>query len=455
VTANLVGLPAGLWVSHVEASPHDEATAHLTVDGHRSGDMTPYVYRTTDFGATWESITGEGLEGFAHVVVQDLVNPDLIFGGTEFGLYSTLDAGMQWARFAGHLPPVPGRDLDRIYILDDLTPLRHLTEEVLESNLALLPARDSVMTLGLGLSWFEGNDEFVGDNPPEAASIFFYQRKRHIFGDLKLEVYDEDGELISSIPAPKFRGLNRADWPMRLPPPKMPPATNLVLGMAMTGPRVPEGSYSFKLVKGKDTYEGTVKLMADPRSPHSAEDRLLQQKTALELYDMLGRLTYVVDSLIDLEEKAKSHAEELGGSGRLATRLESYSKELEDLRGSLVSTSKAGCISGDEKLREKMGNVYGAVNGYDGRPTQSQLDRTLVLAGKLEAGEELFKTLTTSSTVTSLNSQLEDRGLEQLEVMSREAWDEKQEEGGAGSTAPSARSLARLMESGALLPLLR
>ncbi|MGB6367861.1 MAG: hypothetical protein WBG93_13640, partial [Thermoanaerobaculia bacterium] len=114
-----------------------------------------------------------------------------------------------------------------------------------------------------------------------------------------------------------------------------------------------------------------------------------------------------------------------------------------------------GVFSGDEKLREKMANVYGAVTGYDGRPTQSQLDRTVVLEGQLEAAEGLFEKLTTSDTVTSLSDQLRGRDLAPLVVMSREVWEQKQEEGGAGSTTLSAKSLARLMESGSLLPFLR
>jgi hypothetical protein len=309
------------------------------------------------------------------------------------------------------------------------------------------------MTVSGGLSWFGAHDEFVGRNPPEAANVFFYQKKRHIFGDLKIEIYDAEGELVSDVPAPKFKGLNRADWPMRLPPPKMAPAT--ALAPAFVGPRVPEGTYTFKLIKGKNTYEGKVNLVADPRSPHSAEDRKLQQETALELYRLLERLTFVVDTLIDLKEQADARAEELGGSGRLAGKLESLGEEADSLRETLVSTSTAGIFSGDEKLREKMANVYGAVTGYDGRPTQSQLDRTLVLEGQLEEAEELFRALTTSDTISSLSSQLEGRSLAPLAVMTREAWEAKQEEGGAGSTTQSAKSLARLMESGSLLPHLR
>ena len=465
VTVNIPNLPAGLWVSHVEASPHEEGTAHISVDGHRSGDMNTYLYRTTDFGQSWESIVGEGIESFAHVVVQDLVNPELLFAGTEYGLYVSLDSGDRWARFKGGLPPVPVRDLDihprdhdliigthgrGIYILDDLTPLRALTSETLEANLALLPARDAVMTTSGGMSWFTGSDEFSGRNPPEAASIFFYQKKRHIFGDLKIEIYDSEGELITTISAPKVKGLNRADWPMRLPPPKLPPATNLVF--AFYGPRVPEGEYTFKLIKGKDTYEGKVNLVPDPRSPHSAEDRKLQQETALELYRALEDLTYLIDTLIDVRDQAKARGEEAGGKGSLFNKLEAYRDDVEAFRGSLVSTAESGWISGDEKLREKMGNLFGGIVGYDGRPTQSQLDRKDVLIKQLRTAEARFEELTTGRELSSLNSQLQGRSLETIGVMSREEWEESQESSGS-SSGVSAKRLAGILSSRALMPL--
>ena len=236
-----------------------------------------------------------------------------------------------------------------------------------------------------------------------------------------------------------------------MPAPKLPPATNLVF--AFQGPRVPEGTYSYKVIKGKESYEGTVNLVPDPRSPHSAEDRKLQQKTALELYYMLGDLTYVVDSLIDLRDQAKAHAEELGGKGGMAGKLEAFADDVEVLRGSLVSTAETGWISGDEKLREKMGNLFGGVVSYDGRPTQSQLDRTVVLKGQLEAAQKSFAALTTGKTLSQLNSQLEGKSLEPIAVLSREAWDEEQEKSGASSTSHNAKTLEEELSSRTWLPL--
>ncbi len=467
VTANIPDLPAGLWVSHIDASPHDEAAALVTVDGHRSGDMATYVFRTTDFGETWTALGTEGVEGFAHVTIQDPVNPELLFLGTEMGLYISLDGGAGWARFKGDLPKVPVHDLDihprerdlivathgrGIYILDDLTPLRALTQEVIDSKFALLPARDAVMVLNSPTFGFGGDDEFVGRNPPAAASIFFYQSRRHIFGDFKVEMFDADGELITTLTGGKRKGMNRVDWPMRLKAPKLPPATSLA--PAFTGPRVPEGTYTYKVTKGKKTYEGTVSLVPDPRSTHSAEDRIIQQKLALELYALLERLTYIVDAATDLRDQARARAEGMDERNRIARRLNDFADALEEFRSGLVSTSKAGPLSGDQKLREKLANVYGAVTGFDGRPTQSQIDRTAVLKGQLEKTEADFGAMSSGRDFDTLNTQLGGRDLEPLAVMSREAWEKAQEGGGATTATVSVKQLRRQLGGGIRVPVL-
>ena len=445
VTENVPGMAPGAWISQVEASSHDKATAFVTVDDHRRGDMGTYVYRTTSFGETWDSIVGEGLEGFAHVVRQDPVNPDLLFVGTEFGLYLSLNGGGQWARFSGNLPRVPVHDLQvhprehdlivathgrGIYILDDLTPLRALTQEILESDVVLLPSRPSVMMMqGLG-NWFPSDSEFIGRNLREAASIYYYQKKRHLFGDLNLEILDADGNAIVTLPAPKRRGINRVDWPMRLKPPKFPPATNLVF--AFSGPRVGEGTYDFKLVKGKKTLVGQVELVADPRSSHSAEDRTLQQRTAMHLYGLLEDLTYVGESLIALRDQAHDRAEEAGAKSSLGKRLVAWAADLEELRSQMVSVSEAGWLSGDEKLREQLGGLFAGVNNYEGRPTGSQLERVTTLEAELLEKTREFESLS-GSPLARLNDQLTRKGLDPINLETREEWNVAQE--AAGSTS--------------------
>jgi photosystem II stability/assembly factor-like uncharacterized protein len=436
VAGNVPGLPPGTWVSSVEAGRHADGTAYATFDGHRTGDMTPYVFRTTDHGETWESLRTDAIEGYALVVREDLEKENLIFLGTELGLYVTLDGGENWARFEGNIPKVGVRDIAvhprdpdlivgthgrGIYILDDITPLRSLTQEALESDVALLPSGSAVMVIPASVQSWSGPDEFVGRNPPQAAWITYYLKKRHIFGDLKIEIRDADGTLLKTLPGGKRRGINRVAWPMRLKPPKVPPANALV--PAFQGPRVAEGTYTVKLIKGKESVTGTVDLVPDPRTPHSAEDRAFQQQTSMRLYEMLERLTWVVDTLIELRDGAEERAKGLKEKDRLRDDLTGYAKGLETFRSSIVATSEAGRLSGEEKLREKLGQLYGNVVGYDGRPTDSQLARIEVLGQQLAGAVEAFETLA-GSDLERVNSQLEKRELETLRLTSFEEWQE-------------------------------
>ncbi len=148
---------------------------------------------------------------------------------------------------------------------------------------------------------------------------------------------------------------------MRLPPPKLPPANSLVIGsaFAMFGPRVPPGTYTAKLVAGDQSYSGRVELVPDPRTAHSDEDRALQHETAVALYGMLGRLTYVADTVKSLEDSAAQRVDKLPAGDKLRPRLTALARDLEGFRATLVATSEGGWLSGEEQLREKTAKVYG------------------------------------------------------------------------------------------------
>jgi photosystem II stability/assembly factor-like uncharacterized protein len=440
VAKNISGLPAGTWVSTIEASHFDPATAYATFDGHATGDMKTYVYQTKDYGKTWASLSTAELSGYAHVVRQDLVNANLLFVGTEFGLFLSIDGGAHWAQFKGGLPNVAVRDITiqpresdlilathgrGIYILDDLTPIRALTPEILAKDLVMLPSRPSVLALPAGEQRFDGDSEFRGRTLPEAAAIAYYQKKRHIFGDLKVDIFDANGQLLTSLQGEKRKGLNRLQWPERAKPPKMPPAAGLVENeFVFYGPQVQEGTYTVKLTKGKDTYSSEVKLVPDPRTKSTAADRALQHKTVTQLYDMLAQLTYIVDATNELREQTQQRAA-AASDAALKDQLNRLAQKLEEFRSSLVSIKEGGMITGEKKLREHLGELYGAVNAYSGRPTQSQVEETSVLGKKLDEAGTQFKTIVTTQ-VTAVNSALQGKNVEQLKVTSREDWDKKQ-----------------------------
>jgi photosystem II stability/assembly factor-like uncharacterized protein len=430
VTANVAGLPRGTGVSCIEASHHQMGTAYATFDGHMLGDKKPYVFKTTDFGATWTALAGEPVTGFAHVVREDLVNPDLLFVGTEFGLFLSLDGGKQWARFTGKLPPVPVRDIAihpresdvivathgrGIYIIDDITPIRKLNDAVLQQPLAFLETRPQVVRFGASEQQFPGDDEFVGANLAEVAWITYYLKDRHVVGDMKIEVLDAAGKLVSILPTGKRRGINRVPWPMRMKPPLVPVGSQIE-GGSLVGPVVPEGTYTVKLSKGSDTYTTQIVLIGDPTLKHSAEDRKLQQETAMRLYRMLEELAFVGESLRDLREQVRARADKLK-TDALGKQLEAYWARLDTLHRTIAPV-KEGHVVREERLRERIGGVYGDVSGYGGRPSKDQIDQIAVLQGELDKTAAELATL--AGEIGGFNTRLAAKKLEPLHLMTRE-----------------------------------
>ncbi len=437
VAGNVPELPKSTWVSTVEASRYNEAVAYVTFDGHMSGDMRTYVFRTADYGKTWTRLGLSELKGYAHVIREDPVYPELLFVGTELGLWISLDGGREWSQFTAGLPPVAVRDMaihprDQdlilathgrgIYILDDITPLRKLGHPVLESEAAFLETRPWVMpifAIDFG-SIFNGDAEFVGTVPEEAAYITYYLKKRHLIGDLKLEVYDAEGSLITTLPGGKRRGINRVPWPMRLPPPKMPPAAEPVFG-ALFGPRVLPGTYTVKLIKAKESFTSQVTLVPDPRAKHSVSDRAAQHETVRKLYGLLERLTLVVDSITSARDQTRERAERLPTTDPLRKRLEELAKAMEEKRTALVSSKRTEGISGEQKLREELGTLYGNVNFYEGQPTDSQISRMSVLAAQLEEAYAGYQS-TLNKDLAALNRQLEGKKLAPILPLAESEW---------------------------------
>jgi hypothetical protein len=311
-----------------------------------------------------------------------------------------------------------------IYILDDLTPLRALTPEILAADAALLPSRPAELSLPADEQRFDADAEFVGRSLPETAPIVYYQRKRNIFGSLRVDIYDTQGNMVNSLQGSPRRGLNRVDWAERLKPPKVPPAASLVeQPYAFFGPQVEPGTYTVKLVKGKQTYDGKLELAPDPRSKATPDDLALQHKTVMQLYNMLGDLTYVVDSTVDLRDQLKQHSSQVTDR-KLKAQLDSLVAQLESFRSTLVSVQEGGMITGEHKLRENLGELYGGVNGFTGRPTQSQLDRMVVLQKQLDDANAKFQGFS-GRDITVLNGALEKAKQQPVKVLTKDDWTKK------------------------------
>lgn len=441
VVGNIQGLPKNAWVSSIDAGHFDEGAAYATFDLHTFGDMRPYVYKTTDFGKTWTPMVAADspMRGYAHVVKEDLVNRDLLFVGTEFGLWVSLDGGRQWAQYkGGDLPNVAVRDLAihprdhalvigthgrGIWIVDDITPLRALTPETLAKDAVFIATRPTVQSVSGGGGWSNGDAAFVGPNPTDDAVIIYYQRKRHIFGDLKIEVFDSEGQSLGPIPSGKRRGLNRATWSMRLKPPKVPTAATAAFGAAY-GPRVMPGVYTVKMTKDKQVYTTQLQVTPDPRAKHSAEDRKAQFDLAQKLYKLLGEMSFAVERINNARLSLEARASQLPPDDPLRKQLQTAAAQADQQRKKIVATKEGGAITGEERLREYLADLYSNLIFYEGRPSQTQVERADALARELADVVKDFD-VWEAKELSGLNAALAQKRIEAIKPLTREEWEKK------------------------------
>ena len=427
VIGNVTGLPKGAWVSWVEASRFEPATAYAAFDFHTVGDMRPFAYRTTDFGKTWTRIAGpeSGVRGYAHVIREDTVKPSLLFLGTEFGLWISPDGGATWAQFkGGDFPDVAVRDLQihprdndlvlathgrGIWIVDDITPLRHLTPASLSKTAMFLPGRPVQQRMPSSGGWVEGDATFVGQNPTGGAVITYYQRSRHLFGPIKLEILDASGKVIDSIAASKQRGVNRVFWSMQVPPPRVPRAAQLAFYSSI-GPRVPPGTYTARLTKGGETIEQKFDVVVDRRAPYGAAERKEQFDAVMKAHALFGEMSALNDRVDAARGAAMRAAKGLPEGDALKKKLDAAAGKLDDVKKEIVATKEGGAITGEERIREHLDEVYGALMSWEGKPAVYQVDRVEALRRELADVAKEFDALA-KSDIGPLNAELASRKL--------------------------------------------
>lgn len=271
--SSIPGIPDKAFINDVKADLFDENTVYLVLDNHKYGDFNPYLVKSTDKGETWESITSNLPERtLLWRIVQDHVNPDLLFAGTEFGVYFTIDGGNKWVKFTGDAPTISFRDLaiqkrenDLVgasfgrgfFILDDYAPLREVTPGVLEQEAAMFPIRDAWWymprgVLGRGKRGSQGHAMYLAENPPFGAVFTFYLKEdiktikevrqakekelqqpdadipfpgwealdeeKHQQGPtLWLTVKDSEANIVRKLKAPAKKGFQRIAWDLRYP----------------------------------------------------------------------------------------------------------------------------------------------------------------------------------------------------------------------------------------------
>ena len=393
VVKNVSGVPKNTWVYHIEASVHDENTAYVVFDGHTTGDMKAYAYKTTDLGKTWTNIIpNDDVIGFTRNIQEDYVNKDLLFLGTELGLYVTINGGDKWSKFTKNVPPVAihyielqsntndlvmGTHGRGVIIIDDISPLREINETNLSNKLYFFERDEfEIQEFGGFADNFGRETQFIGPNSSLSCQIQYLLPKRHTFGKMTMEIQDMNGNKITTLNPGKSKGINTVEWNYNMRTPKIAKGKTLSFG-GFTSPMVPAGEYKVVIKKGRDTFEKIINVTYKNNAGLNQEDRKFQYETVMKLFNMteeLAYMVYIMDELISNE----SISDEM-------------KSDLNNLKTSLVITTGDNYVGAAKKqLREKMSDLYAKVASSYDKPSANELENLELIEKEMKSANKRY-----------------------------------------------------------------
>jgi photosystem II stability/assembly factor-like uncharacterized protein len=414
VTSKISGVPKFTYVSDVLPSRAAAGTAYVAFDGHRGGDFNTYLFATTDYGATWRSIAGNlPKTEVARGLAEDRRNPDILYLGTETGLWVSLNRGGQWTRLKANLPTMPiyeikqhPRDNDLIlashargiWILDDVSPIQEWAKSDNADAFMFTSEGATIMNVANDqMKGFEGDRLFLGQNPVAGATLAY--RLKSDAKEVKLLIKDGSGNTVRELSGSDVRdrnkaGLNIVKWDLRvqplrpLPPPPGAPAAagggggggGGFGGGGNNGPYVLPGTYRATLnVNGRDAQTIDVAVKGDPQIEISDTDRRMWFDTARELHELQQKANDVAEMVQNgfaqvqmLQQQARNQTP----AANVKQELDNVVKEFEAVRRrlGLGQQGGGGGFGGNtENLRGRIGQTKGQVMAATATPTNTQL----------------------------------------------------------------------------------
>ncbi|MBI4467859.1 MAG: hypothetical protein HY650_00900 [Acidobacteria bacterium] len=447
VAGKVPGVSAGTYVSRVVASRHAEGTAYVTFDGHRSNDFKAYVFTTTDYGQTWQSIS-RGISdqnGTVNVIREHPENPDLLFVGTEYGLFVSFNRGANWQRLKINLPTVPVDDIvihprendlilgthgRSIWVLDDITPLVHLGREVLDSDLHLFDLRSAIAWRMFGHKGSTGHKMFIAQNPPYGVLINYYLKSPPEQNEkVRIVILDKDGKTVREVEGAKNPGIHRVNWDLRysaaveLTPAQREAQASGVgfFGGAGRGPTAEPGTYTVKVTVGKHESSKTVVVEEDPRITITPADRAAQRRALTQVYEMAKSADQGRKTIIQVKTSVAGVLEEMRRAGAkvpddLLKATEDLARRVDDVHGKFVAPPQPQGSAGPPltytppPLPTRINQLMNAIDGYTAAPTMPQMETLTALAQSLAEAMTSLKKLV-EEDLPILNKWMNDAGV--------------------------------------------
>ncbi|HSD31869.1 MAG TPA: hypothetical protein VLB49_08165 [Gemmatimonadales bacterium] len=456
VTGNIKGLLDWGTISSIEASRYDSGTAYIAVDGHQVNSRDPWIYRTTDYGASWTPIT-TGIPksplSYVHIVKEDPVRRGLLYAGAENGLYVSFDDGAHWQPLQNNLPHAPvygiavaeqAHDLvlatygRGFWILDDITPLRALTAAVTGADAFLFAPRQAYRFRGIE-GPFEGVDDPVaGANPPYGASLHYWLRTApdSTKADSQaIQILDAGGKVVRTLKQMPKAGINRIWWDLQLEPSQearlrtspryaawvaVKPEGTPAPGIGRFSPLASPGRYTVRLTVRGQTYEQPLVVLKDPNTGASDEDVRAQATAVAQVMADLDSTVAMINRVEVLRGQLASLRASLAGDSSAAdvrAQADSLDRTLQGLEEDLFQVRVTGrgqdILRWPMKLAEQLMYLAQSLGGSDFAPTGPQREVQQLLGGQVRESRARLDRLMTGD-VAAFRQFLRSRNLPNL-----------------------------------------
>jgi photosystem II stability/assembly factor-like uncharacterized protein len=419
------GFPEWGKVSLIEASPFDAGTAYMAVERHMLDDFQAYAYKTTDFGKTWTKITdGIPAGSFVRAVREDPKRKDLLFAGTETGVFVSFDAGGHWQSLQLNLPVVPVHDLivknddlavathgRSFWILDDIAPLRELKGGELDEPAHLFQPASAHRARSAG---FHPRGA-LGANPPGGV-IIDYSLKAVPKDDIAMEILDAKGQLVrkysskekkpeeevqfygpqGTSPIPKKVGLNRITWDMRYDVPRAIPGAQYDNGPPEGVLALP-GKYQVKLTVDGKSYSAPIEIVPDPRAKISDADLQKQFALATEIRNLNDDGHKLVLEIRDLRAQLQALGKRLGqddASKPVRDAADAITKKIAAIENQVIepkATANEDQLNYGNMLSSQLAYLGNSVDDADVAPPQAEIEQYEVFRAQMEKLDSQWK----------------------------------------------------------------
>ena len=429
-------MPDWMMINSIDASSFDTGTAYVAGTRYKLGDFTPYLYVTEDYGKNWKLITtGIENEHFTRVIRSDKVNKNILYAGTETGMYISFDKGISWNKFQKNLPIVPITDLTikdnslivatqgrSIWMIDDLTVLHQLTQST--EDVKLYKPKDSYRMRGGG-----GMKSLTaGTNLPNGVIVHYYLPSYDAENDeVKLSIHSEGGELIkefsnkskeNSIEVKK--GGNSFVWNMKYPGAKR--LDKMVLwGADFSGAKAIPGDYIVKLIVNGNELKQEFTIIKDPTSEGSMDDIKAQFEFVNEINAVVDKAHNAIENIRKIKtdlSKFQSEYSENEFAKDLIEKSKLILSSLDKVENELYQTknqSNQDPLNYGVKLTNNLGNLNSAFRGGDFSPTDQDVKVKNDLIEKVNVQLEIYDTII-SNEIPSFNSSFKELELDYLNV---------------------------------------